>query len=101
MRPLAVLAFGGNALLRSNQIGTYEEQFQNVENTCRQILPLIRWGYDIVICHGNGPQVGNVLLQQEAGRHAFGLQEMPMDVCGAETQVAIAYMIETAMDRVL
>ena len=56
MRPLAVLAFGGNALLRSNQKGTYEEQFQNVENTCRQILPLIRWGYDIVICHGNGPQ---------------------------------------------
>ena len=101
MRPLAVLAFGGNALLRSNQVGTYEEQFQNVENTCRQILPLIRWGYDIVICHGNGPQVGNVLLQQEAGRHAFGLQKMPMDVCGAETQGAIAYMIETAMDRVM
>jgi carbamate kinase len=101
MRPLAVLAFGGNALLRSNQKGTYEEQFQNVENTCRQVLPLIRWGYDIVICHGNGPQVGNVMLQQEAGRHAFGLQQMPMDVCGAETQGAIAYMIETAMDRVL
>jgi carbamate kinase len=101
MRPLAVLAFGGNALLRSNQKGTYEEQFQNVENTCRQVLPLIRWGYDIVICHGNGPQVGNVMLQQEAGHHAFGLQQMPMDVCGAETQGAIAYMIETAMDRVL
>ena len=57
MRPLAVLAFGGNALLRSNQKGTYDEQFRNVEETCRQILPLIRWGYDIVICHGNGPQV--------------------------------------------
>ena len=101
MRPLAVLAFGGNALLRSNQKGTYEEQFQNVENTCRQILPLLRWGYDIVICHGNGPQVGNVMLQQEAGSHAFGLQQMPMDFCGAETQGAIAYLIETAMDRVL
>jgi len=101
MRPLAVLAFGGNALLRNNQKGTYEEQFQNVESTCKQILPLIRWGYDIVICHGNGPQVGNVMLQQEAGRHAFGLQQMPMDVCGAETQGAIAYMIESAMDRVL
>ena len=72
-----------------------------MENTCRQVLPLIRWGYDIVICHGNGPQVGNVMLQQEAGHHAFGLQQMPMDVCGAETQGAIAYMIETAMDRVL
>ena len=101
MRPLAVLAFGGNALLRSNQKGTYEEQFQNVENTCRQILPLIRWGYDIVICHGNGPQVGNVMLQHEAGHNIFGLQQMPMDFCGAETQGAIAYMIETAMDRVL
>ena len=101
MRPLAVLAFGGNALLKSNQKGTYEEQFQNVENTCRQIVPLIRRGYDIVICHGNGPQVGNVMLQHEAGRNIFGLQQMPMDFCGAETQGAIAYMIETAMDRVL
>ena len=101
MRPLAVLAFGGNALLRSNQKGTYEEQFRNVEETCRQILPLIRWGYDIVICHGNGPQVGNVMLQQEAGLHAFGLQQMPMDFCGAETQGGIAYLIETAMDRVM
>ena len=101
MRPLAVLAFGGNALLKGDQKGTYEEQYQNVENTCRQLLPLLRRGYDIVICHGNGPQVGNVLLQQEAGHHAFGLQQMPMDVCGAETQGAIAYMIETAMDRVL
>ena len=101
MRPLAVLAFGGNALLRSNQKGTYEEQFQNVENTCRQLLPLLYRKYDIVICHGNGPQVGNVMLQQEAGRHAFGLQQMPMDFCGAETQGAIAYLIETAMDRVL
>ena len=55
MRPLAVLAFGGNALLRGDQKGTYEEQVRNVENTCRQLLPLIRWGYDIVICHGNGP----------------------------------------------
>ena len=101
MRPLAVLAFGGNALLRSNQKGTYEEQFQNVENTCRQIIPLIRWGYDIVICHGNGPQVGNVMLQHEAGKNEFGIQQMPMDFCGAETQGAIAYLIETALDRVL
>ena len=74
MRPLAVLAFGGNALLRSDQKGTYEDQFRNVEDTCRQILPLIRWGYDIVICHGNGPQVGNVMLQQEV-KHSPTLQE--------------------------
>ena len=101
MRPLAVLAFGGNALLRSNQKGTYEEQFQNVENTCRQLLPLLLRKYDIVICHGNGPQVGNVMLQNEAGHREFGLQQMPMDYCGAETQGGIAYLIETAMDRVL
>jgi len=101
MRPLAVLAFGGNALLRSNQKGTYQEQFQNVENTCRQLLPLLYRKYDIVICHGNGPQVGNVMLQHEAGHREFGLQQMPMDYCGAETQGGIAYLIETAMDRVL
>ena len=101
MRPLAVLAFGGNALLRSNQKGTYQEQFQNVENTCRQLLPLLYRKYDIVICHGNGPQVGDVMLQHEAGHREFGLQQMPMDFCGAETQGSIAYLIESAMEKVL
>ena len=70
---LAVIAFGGNALLRSGQKGTFEEQVANVEATCESLLALVRRGYNIVIGHGNGPQVGNDLLRHEAGRHAHGL----------------------------
>ena len=96
-----MVAFGGNALLRAGQKGTFEEQLANVEQTCGNLLNLIKRGYNIVIGHGNGPQVGNVLLQHEAGRKEFGLAALPMDYCGAETQGGIAYLIETAMDRVL
>ncbi len=72
----------------------------NVEQTCAQLGELIKLGYNIVIGHGNGPQVGNVMLQHEAGRSQFGLPAMPMDFCGAETQGSIAYLIETGMDKV-
>ena len=80
---LAMIAFGGNALLRAGQKGTFPELLANVEEAARQILPLIEQGYNIVIGHGNGPQVGNALLCQEAGRKEFGLEAMPMDFCGA------------------
>ena len=101
MAKLAMVAFGGNALLRAGEKGTFEEQLRNVENTCAQLCHLIARGYDIVIAHGNGPQVGNGLLRQEAGKKLFGLEAMPMDFCGAETQGSIAYLIETAMERVV
>ena len=81
-----MIAFGGNALLRAGQKGTFDEQLENVERTCQQLVPLIEKGYDIVIGHGNGPQVGNALLRHEAGSKAFGMPAMPMDFCGAETQ---------------
>ena len=96
-----MIAFGGNALLRAGEKGTFAQQLSNVETTCSQLLPLIHEGYDIVIGHGNGPQVGNVLLQHEAGKQVFGLEAMPMDFCGAETQGSIAYLIETALEKVL
>ena len=100
MSKLALIAFGGNALLRAGQKGTYEEQMENVSQTCAQLGHLIERGYNIVIGHGNGPQVGNGLLRHEAGRKEFGLPAMPMDFCGAETQGSIAYLIETGMDKV-
>lgn len=100
MNKLAVVAFGGNALLRSGQKGTYQEQLQNVEDTCRSLRSLIERGYNLVIGHGNGPQVGNVMLQHEAGR-SLGIQAMPMDFCVAETQGSIAYLIEMGMRNVL
>ena len=101
MAKLAMIAFGGNALLRSGQKGTYAEQLANVENTCEQLYPLIEKGYHIIIGHGNGPQVGNGLLRHEAGQKEYGLLAMPMDFCGSETQGSIAYMIETGMERVM
>ena len=101
MNKLAMVAFGGNALLRSGQPGTYENQLRNVEQTCAQLAHLLERGYDLVIGHGNGPQVGNVMLQHEAGKQLFGLEAMPMDFCGAETQGSIAYLIETGMEKVL
>ena len=98
---LAMIAFGGNALLRSGQKGTFQEQVENVERTCENLVPLLRQGYNIVIGHGNGPQVGNGLLRHQAGEQIHGLPAQPMDFCGAETQGSIAYLIETGMDRVL
>ena len=101
MGKLAMVALGGNALLRAGQKGTYAQQLANVESTCSSLLRLVEQGYDIVIGHGNGPQVGNALLRHEAGSRCFGLEAMPMDFCGAETQGSIAYMIETGMEKVL
>lgn len=96
-----MVAFGGNALLRAGQKGSFAEQLENVERTCGQLRHLVERGYDLVIGHGNGPQVGNVMLQHEAGRKEFGLPAMPMDFCGAETQGSIAYLIETGLEKVL
>ena len=100
MRKLAVVAFGGNALLRSGQKGTYKEQIENVEATCESLCALLKRNYNVVIGHGNGPQVGNVMLQHEEGKRA-GIQAMPMDFCVAETQGSIAYMIEMGLRNVM
>ncbi len=101
MNKLAVVAFGGNALLRSGQKGTISEQEANVFETCSHLVDLIRSGYDIVIGHGNGPQVGNVLLQHEGGEKVFGVPKMPIDIAVAETQGSIGYMIEQQLRNVL
>ena len=100
MAKLAVVAFGGNALLRSGQKGTYQEQIQNVTKTCESLLGLLKQDYNIVIGHGNGPQVGNVMLQHEAGNKSFDLPIMPMDFCVSETQGSIGYLIEQAFRNI-
>lgn len=97
MTKIAVIAFGGNALLRADQKGTFAEQIQNVTDTCQALIPLIKNGYNIVIGHGNGPQVGNVMLQHEAGMQVFNIERQPMDFCVSETQGSIAYLIEQGM----
>ncbi len=101
MKKLSVIAFGGNALLKNGQAGTIDEQEQNVYDTCHYLVGLIKLGYDIVISHGNGPQVGNILLQHEAGKRLYGLPKQPIDFCVAETQGSIGFMIEQQLSNVL
>ena len=86
--------------MRSGQKGTYQEQIQNVTKTCESLLGLLKQDYNIVIGHGNGPQVGNVMLQHEAGNKSFELPIMPMDFCVSETQGSIGYLIEQAFRNI-
>jgi len=90
-----VIALGGNAILRSKELNSYEEQFENVRRTCRQVASLINETTQVVLTHGNGPQVGNLLIQNEAA--ADLVPAVPLDVCGAETQGQIGYMLEQAL----
>jgi len=102
MRKLAVVAFGGNALLQSNQKGTIDEQEQNAYETSEKLLVLInKKNYNLVITHGNGPQVGNLLLNNTAGNKLYGLPEMPLDICVAYSQGFIGYIIEQQLRNVL
>ncbi len=101
MGKLAVVALGGNALLRSDQRGTIDDQEENVLRTSERLISLIDRNYDIVITHGNGPQVGNILLANSAAAKLYGLPDMPMDVSVAYSQGFIGYMIEQQMRNVL
>ncbi|MDT8401204.1 MAG: carbamate kinase [Bacteroidales bacterium] len=101
MKKLAVIALGGNALLRGDQVGTIEEQEQNTTDTLENLVYLIRQDYDLVITHGNGPQVGNVLMRNDAGEQLYKIAQMPLDICVADTQGGIGYMIERMLRNVL
>ncbi|HSL93400.1 MAG TPA: carbamate kinase, partial [Bacillota bacterium] len=94
-----VVAFGGNAILKSNERGTAEEQRVNVRQACLAAAALVKAGNQVVITHGNGPQVGAVLLQNELA--ADTVPVMPLDVCGAATQGQIGYMIQQALGNIL
>lgn len=100
-KKLAVVALGGNALLRDNQIGTIDEQEQNTTETLENLVFLIKEGYDLVITHGNGPQVGNILMRNDAGEQLYNISQMPIDICVADSQGGIGYMIERMFRNVL
>jgi carbamate kinase len=100
-RKLAVVALGGNALLRGDQAGTIDEQEQNTTETLENLVFLINEGYDLVITHGNGPQVGNILMRNDAGEQMYGIAQMPVDICVADSQGGIGYMIERMFRNVL
>ncbi len=101
MSKLAVVALGGNALLRGDEKGTIEQQEQNATNTLENLIHLIKDGYELVISHGNGPQVGNILMRNDAGEQIYNIAQMPLDICVADTQGGIGYMIERIMRNVL
>lgn len=101
MKKIAVVAFGGNALLRGNEIGTIEQQEKHTLDACNKIISLIRKGYELVLTHGNGPQVGNILLRNEAGYNQFKIPKMPLDICVADSQGGIGYMIDRQMQNAL
>jgi carbamate kinase len=89
MNRLAVIAMGGNALLRGNQACTIDEQVQNTADTLENLKYLIKQGYNLVITHGKGPQAGNILMRNDAGDHNYGIPQMPLDVCVADSQGGI------------
>lgn len=101
MNKLAVVALGGNALLRDNQAGTIDEQEQNTTDTLENLVFLLKEGYNLVITHGNGPQVGNILMRNDAGESVYNIPQMPLDVCVADSQGGIGYMIERMLRNVL
>jgi carbamate kinase len=95
MKKRIVIAWGGNAIKQAHEKGTVQEQSKNIQNSCQQILKIIQTDYEVVLSHGNGPQVGNLLLQQEAGN--LQVPDQPMDICGAMTQGQIGYMFQQAL----
>ncbi|MDF2626416.1 MAG: cpkA [Symbiobacteriaceae bacterium] len=94
-----VIALGGNAILQPGQAGTAAEQAENIRKTCVQIAGMIEAGHRVVVTHGNGPQVGNLLIQQEEASAV--VPPMPMDVAGAMSQGMLGYWMQNQLDNLL
>jgi len=94
-----MIALGGNAIKQPHERGTFEEQMRNVETAAVQIAEIARNGYEIAITHGNGPQVGNLAIQQEQGAHM--VPQQPLVVLGAMTQGQIGYMMQQSLNNLL
>jgi len=94
-KELIILALGGNALLDSNSKGTIEERESAAAATVKQLLDIFNSNYNVILTHGNGPQVGNILIQNEEA--ASKVPPMPLDVCVAETQGEIGYILQKAI----
>ncbi len=100
-RKLLIIALGGNALLQAGQKGSIKEQRENIKKTLGSILPLIQEGYNLVLTHGNGPQVGNVLLKNDAGEQMYDIPAIPLDAAVADTQGEIGYLIQSELYNLL
>ncbi|MBR5051184.1 MAG: carbamate kinase [Desulfovibrio sp.] len=98
-RPIAVIAFGGNAILDKGDDGTFETQLDKAKAACREMLSIMHRGYDVCLVHGNGPQVGNLLIQFEKARDIIPVP--PLDVAVASSQGLLGHMLEVSMRSVL
>ena len=97
MGKLAVVAIGGNSLIKDETHKTVEDQYAAICETAVHIADMIEGGYDVVITHGNGPQVGFALRRSEIAERTEGIHPVPLANCGADTQGAIGYQIQQAM----
>lgn len=94
-RRIALIAFGGNAILPENQKGLQEEQMRNAQKAAEMMVQIIKKGYELIVVHGNGPQVGNLLIQMEEASNK--IPPFTLDVCDAMTEGSMGYMLEKAL----
>lgn len=94
-QPLTIVALGGNALIRRGEKGTIEEQFANTRACMRQISRMIEEGYRVIITHGNGPIVGNIVIRNEAAKNT--IPPMPLYICDADSEGGIGFMIQQTL----
>jgi len=99
MKKKAVIALGGNALIKDGQEGNIHEQFENTRNIAKSIVKIIKDGWNVVITHGNGPQVGAILLQNDLAKDVT--PSMPLGICVAESEGFIGYMIQQCLSNAL
>jgi len=93
-KKVAVVAIGGNSLIKSKQHQTVQDQYKAAQETSTHLVDMIEAGWDIAVGHGNGPQVGFILRRSEIAHKAEGMHEVPLDVCGADSQGAIGYSLQ-------
>jgi carbamate kinase len=101
MKKTAVVAIGGNSLIRDASHQTVEDQEEALRDTAFHLADMIAAGWSLAIGHGNGPQVGFVLRRSEIAHRVEGMHEVPLDVCGADTQGAIGYELQQALQNQL
>ena len=100
-KKVAVVAIGGNSLIKDKQHQTVEDQYQAAKETTYHIADMIEAGWDVAIGHGNGPQVGFILRRSEIAAKVEGMHEIPLDVCGADSQGAIGYALQQTLQNEL
>jgi carbamate kinase len=100
-RKVAVVAIGGNSLIKDKNHQTVEDQYMAAKETTFHIADMIEAGWDVAIGHGNGPQVGFILRRSEIAHKVEGMHEVPLDVCGADSQGAIGYALQQTLQNEL